>query len=398
MKLFSQGIIILIIIFSLSIAQNVMGQNIQRSNSVTPLIGGYLFEGNQHLKHKPLAGLALGHNLHENWWLEAVLHFNPTEYKEDDSDVQAYMYRLDALYDIKPEGKFVPYLAGGLGGITLNPDLGESHQYFLVDYGVGAKYFLNDVSALRCDVRHVIPFNETHHNLSYSLGLMVLFGTSKNRETERHTGIGQQHAEIVQHNDADGDGVQDYQDKCPNTPPNVPVDSFGCPLDTDGDGVYDYKDSCPDTPPKVAVDDSGCPPDTDGDGVYDYQDECLDTPKGVKADTRGCWVIQGILFDTAKWTIKTEEYPSLDQVADIMKQNPSLKLEVQGHTDDRGTQSYNETLSKKRAMSVVEYLVKKGIAKNRLRARGLGSLKPVMSNDTPEGQVRNRRVELAPIH
>lgn len=88
--------------------------------------------------------------------------------------------------------------------------------------------------------------------------------------------------------DSDGDGVEDSKDLCPNTPPGVKVDQFGCPVDADGDGVPDYLDKCPDTPKGVRVDKNGCPLDSDGDGVPDYMDKCPNTPKGVQVDQNGC--------------------------------------------------------------------------------------------------------------
>ena len=88
--------------------------------------------------------------------------------------------------------------------------------------------------------------------------------------------------------DSDGDGVPDYLDKCPNTPKGVTVDANGCPVDNDGDGVPDYLDKCPNTPPGVSVDINGCPLDSDGDGVPDYLDKCPNTPKGVQVDRNGC--------------------------------------------------------------------------------------------------------------
>jgi len=92
--------------------------------------------------------------------------------------------------------------------------------------------------------------------------------------------------------DADGDGVPDYLDKCPNTPAGVTVDATGCPLDADGDGVPDYLDKCPNTPKGVQVDKAGCPLDSDGDGVPDYLDKCPNTPKGVQVDKNGCPIVK----------------------------------------------------------------------------------------------------------
>lgn len=88
--------------------------------------------------------------------------------------------------------------------------------------------------------------------------------------------------------DTDNDGVADYLDKCSLTPINVKVDSMGCPMDTDKDGIRDYLDKCPDTPPGYEVDEFGCPFDSDNDGVPDLVDRCFNTPIGISVDSVGC--------------------------------------------------------------------------------------------------------------
>jgi outer membrane protein OmpA-like peptidoglycan-associated protein len=197
--------------------------------------------------------------------------------------------------------------------------------------------------------------------------------------------------------DTDKDGVYDYEDECPDTPAGARVDFKGCPLDTDKDGVPDYLDKCPDTPDGVDVDSDGCPVDTDMDGVADYKDKCPGTPEGAKVDERGCWVLRGVNFDTNKATIKTESYPVLDEVVDVLKRNPDVKLEIQGHTDSTGNAKYNQTLSEKRAKSVDEYFVSHGVNSSQLSYKGYGEEYPVASNDTDEGRAKNRRVELKPV-
>jgi len=198
--------------------------------------------------------------------------------------------------------------------------------------------------------------------------------------------------------DSDGDGVFDFMDQCPDTPKGVKVDEKGCPLDSDGDGVPDYLDQCSDTPKGAKVDTKGCPLDSDGDGVYDYLDKCPGTPKGAKVNEMGCWVLEGVLFDTSKRDIKSPSFPILDEAVDVLRKNPDLKLQIQGHTDSRGKSKYNQRLSEKRAEAVMDYMVKKGIARERLSFIGYGSTRPVASNLTPEGQAKNRRVELNPVH
>ena len=197
--------------------------------------------------------------------------------------------------------------------------------------------------------------------------------------------------------DTDGDGVPDYKDKCPDTAKGLKVNDIGCPFDSDGDGVLDDKDQCPDTPKGAPVDTRGCPLDTDGDGVYDYLDRCPNTPKGARVNEMGCWVLAGVFFDTDKWNIKPVSYPVLEDAANVLKSNPHLKVELQGHADSTGNSKYNQRLSENRAKAVMDHLVQKGIAIERLSTIGYASTRPLASNLTVEGRAKNRRVELTPI-
>lgn len=349
--------------------------------TLSPLIGGYLFEGTQELDNGLAYGLGLGYTFNDRWSAEAVLNHIDTESNLGGGDVDGWLYRLDALYNFLPFDKLVPYLAAGVGGITLDPDKSGSESDFLVNYGAGLKYFIRDNMALRGDVRHLMTFPD--NNLLYTVGLTYFFGGEKKV--------------LELPKDSDGDGIYDDLDRCPDTPQGVKVDASGCPPDTDGDGVLDYLDQCPDTPPGVMVDQKGCPLDSDGDGVYDYLDQCSVTPRGATVNQDGCWVLTDMNFDTAKWDIKPEFYKKLDEVAIILKKNPSLKIEVQGHTDNMGSARYNKMLSGKRAKAVMEYLVGKGTAPSRLSHAGYGFSRPLASNKTPEGRARNRRVALKPI-
>lgn len=133
--------------------------------------------------------------------------------------------------------------------------------------------------------------------------------------------------------------------------------------------------------------------DSDGDGVCDDKDECPGTPKGAKVNEKGCWIIGDVLFDFDKHEIKTQAYPVLDDCVTVFKNNPGIKAEIQGHTDNAGKEAYNMKLSARRADAVKQYLVKNGIAAGRLSTKGFGYSKPETSNATPEGRVKNRRVE-----
>jgi outer membrane protein OmpA-like peptidoglycan-associated protein len=119
-------------------------------------------------------------------------------------------------------------------------------------------------------------------------------------------------------------------------------------------------------------------------------------PAEMKAalDADGRVKLYGILFDLDKATLKPESTKQLQHVVTLLKENPGLKLEVQGHTDDQGSDEYNMELSQRRAETVVAYLGLFGIDTARLTPKGYGETKPVMSNSTEEGRAKNRRVEL----
>lgn len=212
--------------------------------------------------------------------------------------------------------------------------------------------------------------------------------------------------------DNDGDAVPDSQDKCADVAEDF--DSFqdadGCPEpDNDQDGVPDTQDACPNLPGPAGS--KGCPSvDTDKDGVTDDLDQCPTERETVNdyLDTDGCpdqkpsrieitaeriVIKQRINFETGKARILPDSFPVLNDVAQVLKDYPNLKVEVQGHTDNVGDEDKNQRLSKERADAVFEYLIAHGIAANRLTTAGYGESRPVDTNTTEAGRLNNRRVE-----
>jgi outer membrane protein OmpA-like peptidoglycan-associated protein len=203
--------------------------------------------------------------------------------------------------------------------------------------------------------------------------------------------------------DTDQDGVIDRDDKCPNTPAGTAVDAAGCPRDSDGDGVIDTLDRCPNTPAHTEVDATGCPVDSDRDGVIDANDKCPGTPAGTKVDATGCpdlfgagasLVLQGVTFDVGKATLRPESKAILDRVAASLGANPTVRVEVGGHTSSTGPRAVNLRLSQARADAVRTYLISRGVPASRLTAKGYGPDKPVADNGSAAGRAANRRVEL----
>lgn len=245
--------------------------------------------------------------------------------------------------------------------------------------------------------------------------------------------------------DRDGDGLKDPEDKCPDVPEtyNGYMDDDGCPddPDTDGDGLADSKDSCPNLAEDKDgyLDDDGCPdPDNDADGILDKADKCPDQPEdpdgfedtdgcpepdndkdGVvdlddacpidpgPQDNKGCpkkpalvvvttsqiKITQQIHFEFDKAKIKPDSFGILNAVAQVLKDNPDITLEIQGHTDNKGKPAYNQKLSEDRAASVRTYLIQQGISPGRLTSKGYGQDIPIDSNATEAGRAKNRRVE-----
>jgi outer membrane protein OmpA-like peptidoglycan-associated protein len=201
--------------------------------------------------------------------------------------------------------------------------------------------------------------------------------------------------------DSVGDGIRDEDDKCPDQV--GPAENKGCPLfDRDKDGVLDKEDKCPDIPGSKKY--NGCPvPDTDHDGVNDDEDQCP-TVAGNK-DNHGCpkitkeqqqkieYAAKRIQFEFKSTALSPSSFPVLDEVADILENNPTLKIRIEGHTSGPVKES-NTVLSQKRADSVKDYFVKKGIAADRIESIGMGSSKHISKDGDTKENPEDRRVEL----
>ncbi len=139
--------------------------------------------------------------------------------------------------------------------------------------------------------------------------------------------------------------------------------------------------------------------DSDNDGVIDRLDDCADSPAGFSVDEKGCSIIEfkfgGVNFEPESFDLTEQSKLILDEAAITINASPEIsKIEVQAHTDYKGSGEANLKLSEKRAASVREYLVSRGVSENRLVAKGYGESLPIADNKTAEGRAKNRRVEL----
>ena len=209
--------------------------------------------------------------------------------------------------------------------------------------------------------------------------------------------------------DNDGDGILDVDDKCPNEPEDMDgfEDEDGCPdPDNDGDDILDVDDQCPND--AGTLENNGCPdPDRDGDGVPDRVDNCPDDPGTV--ENQGCQekqlvvigvgqleILEKVYFKSGSAKLQKRSWALLDNVAAVLIAHPEIKkIRVEGHSDKTGSLKFNMILSKKRANTVVRYLVGRGqVTKSRLVAQGFGPKKPLVPDaKTKQEQAMNRRVE-----
>jgi OmpA-OmpF porin, OOP family len=219
--------------------------------------------------------------------------------------------------------------------------------------------------------------------------------------------------------DNDGDRIPDPSDECPDDPEDRDgfQDEDGCPdresdPDRDKDGIRNKDDSCPDDPEDRDnfADQDGCPdPDNDNDRILDVDDLCIDRPETYNTvdDEDGCpdhgpvieregeiEILDVIQFEFDSAVIEEQSFGILRAVAMTIQQSPTIALvEVQGHTDERGSAAYNLDLSQRRAQSVLEFLVGEGVARDRLRARGYGETRPLVDGHGEEAWTANRRVQ-----
>ncbi|WP_442499117.1 OmpA family protein [Methylobacter sp. sgz302048] len=253
------------------------------------------------------------------------------------ADLQYYFFR----------DKFSPYAVVGLGGMNTSV-LGDSGASITGETGVGFTYELHDNFLIRSDVRyrynnnfnaHLLPGTDEYHDMTVNVGFVMPFGAK----------------------------------------PRSAV-----------------KSEIPVAPPVAAVPDCSTQ-DSDGDGVNNCQDKCPDTMKGSKIDFNGCPMsieLKGVNFEHNSAQLTENAKTVLDGVAaNLIATSDKKDIEVQGHTSSEGTSAYNMKLSQKRSQAVAKYLKSKGVT-NKLYAKGYGEDFPVADNSTEEGKAQNRRVEL----
>ncbi len=411
--------------------------------SVSPFLGGYTYDGDQHLLTRPVYGLRLGYDFTENWETEGVFDYVAGETTKGHQDVNAYSYRLDMLYNFMPDRTLVPYLAVGGGATTIEDRNDHENTDATFNFGVGLKYFITDSIALRGDVRQLLVFDtHTLNNWEYTVGVSFLFGGKKPESPvvkapepppaeaplepipaaeptpERMKNCVSLNivfeidkAEIrPQYNDEVAK-VGDFMNKYPTT--TAFIEGY-----TDEVGSDDYnmqlsqrraESVVKSLVEKFGIDSSRLSakgygktrPIADNSTDAGRQknrrinaiiDCALDVKELTSPPERLCMTLK-VEFATDSAEIKPGYFDEVNKVGEYMKKYPTTTAVIEGHTDNIGSSERNMRLSQQRAESVVNYLVEKfGIERSRLSAKGYGSTRRIAYNNTSEGRQKNRRI------
>jgi OmpA-OmpF porin, OOP family len=368
-------------------------------------------------------GLRLGYALNNTFSIESEGGLAFSEARTAKTNIKLATYRIQALAHVLELGMARPFVVLGFQGMSSFDAENAKILYRDTDagpyVGVGSKFELGSNFGLRIDARYNVMSGVRGHNYASDLeflgGLYYRFGASAEPqpepappapEPEPVAPVPTPEPVVVQESDSDGDGIVDSQDKCPNEAEDKDgfQDADGCIDDNDGDGVADGDDECPAEAGVPAL--GGCP-DSDNDGIANIKDKCPQEPETRNGfeDDDGCpdiipeavkkftGRIEGIKFKTGSDLILKESFPLLNRAADVLIAYLSVRMEISGHTDDKGKREMNVDLSRRRAESVRTYFIGKGIAADRLTAVGHGPDKPLVENKTEKGRSENRRVE-----
>lgn len=378
--------------------------------SISPVIGGLSFEGNQHLESAPVFGLRAGYNFTKALGVEALFDYSRTESTLSSNNLDFYRYGGELLYHFRPDEKLVPYLAAGYAGMNLkgnNPYPGTSKTKGVLDYGLGFKYFVTEDMAWRADIRGLMYHydHNDQHAIEYTTGVYIPFG-----------------------------GVPAVSKLADPPPPPAPVakpvektlppaplaNLIASPasimkgqrsmLSWTSQNATECE-ILPAVGTVLVKGDTSVTPDINtiytltckGEGGAAKSTATVSVivplppppPPPSPAAVRFCNkpAILKINFDSDKHNIKPQYHAELKSVGDFLKEFPTSHGDIAGHTDSTHTNAYNQKLSERRANSVKEYIIKNfDIAPERLTSSGYGEDKPVATNKTKAGRAQNRRI------
>ena len=349
----------------LAVAQAASAQDFDDRWYLTGATGFNFQDSDRGTKDAPFVSVGLGKFISPAWSLDFDLNYqNPNMDSNQNLNWSQYGASLDLRRHFVTEGRgWNPYMLMGLGyqkseeEFDASPSPNSPGQRedgnFAAKVGVGLQTTFDKAVAVRAELAYRADFDDQSYNspnedmfgdLLASVGVVIPLGPKAVAPAP--------------------------------APAPAPVAPSCADLDDDGDGVNNCDDKCPNSQPGQTIGPDGCP-----------------VPISID--------LKGVNFDYDKSTLRPDAVSILGEAAEILKRYPDLRVEVAGHTDSKGTDAYNQKLSERRATAVYDYLTSQGVAASRLTGPiGYGESRPIAPNtnadgsDNPEGRAKNRRTEL----
>ena len=345
--------------------------------SLSPLIGGYIYDNDQQFNSNFVLGIRGGYNITKALGIEGVYDYvAPTDSKYWKlKDISMHRFGGQALYHFMPDNQLVPYLAAGFSGVKFTGSGVNSQIHNSLDYGAGAKYFLTDDIAVRADLRHILyGYNNTsYNNVEFLLGATFQFGgaTSVAKAVIPKAALESAPASPVnQVKTVAASAPVSEPEACPPLPKPIV-----CP-------------SAVETVKTVIV-----PASREACQPFMVAGTAKASPEAITV--KACTVPADItvLFSYEKNDVKQKYYDELDKIGTFLKSNPNAKVTIEGHTSAMGDKDADLKLSQARADNLKGHLMYKfGIDAGRIAAKGYGLTRPIASNKTTSGRMKNRRI------
>lgn len=333
------------ILFSVLAAVSLYAANLPEYE-VRPNVSGVHFDSGISLEEGFTYGVDLAKRINDKYMINLSYKREPFDYENNMGTTHVDMYMLNAEYYFYEKENIQSYLTAGLSYVDIDREVGNTNDMTGFNYGIGAKYLINEDAGLFVEVRHLTTFKDDENQLVYSAGVLIPFGYKaapepKAPEVKEELVFAKKEAPEVK---------------------AAPV----FPTDSDKDGVFDEQDKCPNTDLKFEVDEEGCTINYTLNVNFEY-DKAELTPESIKL---------------------------IEEFRVFMDEPKKISVELQGHTDSRGSEKYNQALSERRAKAVYDKLIELGVPKERLSYVGYGESRPlVVENNLEENYAKNRRVE-----
>ncbi len=349
----------------LAFAQAASAQEFDDRWYLTGSAGFNFQDGDRGTNDAPFATLGLGKFISPNWSLDGELNYqNPNFDNNQDQNWSQYGVSLDLRRHFIKEGRgWNPYLLAGLGYQKSEEEYLSGAELkdrkdgnLAAKVGVGLQTTFEKRVAVRAELAYRADFDDQSIAPAQARNEQDWFG-----DVLASVGV------VIPLGPAPVAAV---------APAPAPVAPSCADLDDDGDGVNNCDDKCPNSQPGQTIGPDGCP-----------------VPVSID--------LKGVNFDFDKSNLRPDAVAILSEASEILKRYPDLRVEVAGHTDSKGTDAYNQKLSERRATAVYNYLTQNGVDASRLQGPiGYGESRPIAPNtnpdgsDNPEGRAKNRRTEL----